>query len=388
MEHPGLREQLRPNRDRLVEVVSRLASTSDLQPLLDSIEQAASEMLPCTRAQIMQYDALAEEFFGESELRISARVGAEARAAATQRVIRVSERLVVPLIAPEGDLMGVLHVDPPSGHEFSEEEAESALVLGALAAIALKRQRLMDQAAEKERLERELALARELVRPPRTVEIAGFRLAGAFHPAQHVGGDGYDVVRLGSDRLAFLVADASGHGLDSALVASRCRAYFHALAGSCESLSALVVRLNGLLFDDLRCEERFVAVSLGYLESGKLEVMGAGQTCCLWLPSGGAPELVDPTAPPLGAFPEIEPETRTFAIAEGDQAVFFTDGLPDWRNAEGECFGEERLVVAAERWRGDADLSLRLYESARDFARRPQGDDVTCLVIRATPSGP
>jgi serine phosphatase RsbU (regulator of sigma subunit) len=296
------------------------------------------------------------------------------------------ETLVVPLIAPEGDLMGVLHVLGPSGHRFTEGESDLALMLGALAAIALKRQALVDQAAQKERLERELELAREIVRPPATPVVPGYELMGSFHPAQTVGGDCYDFKRLDEHRLAFLVADASGHGLDSALVVSRCRAYFRALVESEEVLVAIGQRLNALLAEDLVDDERFVAASLGRLDSSsrRLEVLSAGQTCCFWLPSEGSGEALGPSGPPLGLFPEIALESRDLPMSAGDLALFFTDGLSDWRAPGGETFGDERLGVALARWRGDPELCRRLVEEARAFAAgQPQPDDITCLVLRA-----
>lgn len=378
---------------QLVEVVQQMAATYDLEPLLKSIELAANGLLPCTRAQIMQYDAGSEEFFDQSNLqaRISARVGASARAAATRRTIRVGtssqqETLVVPLIAPEGDLMGVLHVLGPTDHRFSEEESELALTLGALAAIAMKRQALVDQAAETRRLERELALAREIVRPPATPEVPGFALSGRFHPAQQVGGDLYDFRRLADGRLMLLVADASGHGLDSALIGSRCRAYFRALMTEGGELTAVAGWLNELLLQDLEDDERFVAASLGCLDcsTGRLEVVGLGQTCCIYLPASGEVEVVDPSGPPLGVFGGLELEARVLELSAGDVVAFYTDGLADWRNAAGECFGEERVSAALQQWRTAPDLAARLYEEARRFAGgRAQPDDVTCLVLRA-----
>lgn len=369
-------------------MVRLLAESQELQPLLASIEKAAHSLLACERAQILQYDAGSEEFF-QKEIRISARIGASARAAVTQRVIHVdhhsgAETLVVPLIAPEGELMGVLHVQ--GAGKFSQEEDDLALVLGSLAAIALKRQGLLDALAEKRRLERELELARELVEPPRTLALPGFELAGAFHPARTVGGDCYDFVSLGPGSLAFLVADASGHGLDSALLVSRCRSYFRALASPLESLESMARRMNALLVNDSRPGDRFVAASLGRLSdaSGRLEVIGAGQATCLLLASGKVSQI--PTSgPPLGVFEDIELEAQTIELAPGDLAFFFTDGLPERRNLERELLGEERLGEALVK-HGHLPLSELLeavHQEAERFSQgHPQDDDVTCLAIR------
>lgn len=373
---------------QLVEVVRMMAETYDLQPLLNSIERAANTLLPCSRAQILEFDAQHEEFF-KHELRISARIGPSARAAATQRTIRVDttkeqETLVVPLVAPGNEVMGVLHVLGPVGHRFSEADSELALMLGSLAAIAVKRQTLVDQAAEKERLDRELALAREIVHPPATPTVPGFELTGSFHPAKQVGGDCYDFKPL-PQGLALLVADASGHGLDSALVVSRCRAYFRALMDESVSLSEVAARMNNLLAEDLEGNERFVAASLGRLDrvTGRLEVLSAGQTCCLWAPPEGPVQSVEAAGPPLGLFRDQSYATRTL---QPSLALFYTDGLPDWRNAEGECFGEERLAAALERWK---DEPLQVYEEALRFAGGvPHNDDVTCLLLRRQEPSP
>ncbi len=369
-------------------MVRLLAESQELQPLLASIEKAAHSLLTCQRAQILQYDAGSEEFF-QKEIRVSARIGASARAAVTQRVIHVDhhlqgETLVVPLIAPEGELMGVLHIQ--GAGRFTQEEDDLALMLGSLAAIALKRQGLLDALAEKRRLERELQLARELVEPPATLNVPGFDLAGAFHPARTVGGDCYDFVPLGPGSLAFLVADASGHGLDSALLVSRCRSYFRALASPRESLETMARRMNALLVSDSRQGERFVAASLGRLScaSGQLEVIGAGQAPCLLLASGEV-SLVPTSCPPLGVLKEIELEAQKIELAAGDLAFFFTDGLPEWRNPKGALLGEDRLGEALARLRRHPlpELLERIYREAESFSQgQPQDDDVTCLAIR------
>lgn len=363
-----------------------MAATYDLKPLLATIESATSRLLPCEQAQILRYDEASEEFFrsGQTQVRISARIGASARAAATQKTIRVNtgtdqETLVVPLVAPEGDLMGVLHVLGPGDHRFSEAESALALMLGGLAAIALKRQTLVDQAAEKVRLDRELSLARELVQPAPIPARPGYRLAGAFHPAQQVGGDAYECLPVGPHRLALLVADASGHGLDSALLVSRCRAYFRALADL--PLTRLVTRINRLLAEDLSRDERFVAASFAVLENDRLEVLGAGQGACLCLPSG---REVEPAGPPLGLFPEHEYESTVLELAPGDLVAFYTDGLPDWRDKQGECYGEARLAEALRKWRLDTG---QIYADARAFGG-PQADDVSLLILERAPSDP
>jgi serine phosphatase RsbU (regulator of sigma subunit) len=145
----------------------------------------------------------------------------------------------------------------------------------------------------------------------------------------------------------------------------------------------MIGRINQLLAEELAEDERFVAATFGCVQGRRLEVCSAGQSCCLWLPSR---REVETSGPPLGLCPENVYATRELELSPGDLVAFFTDGLPDWRNQQGECFGEERLASALERWGLD---TTQIYEEARQFARgRAQSDDVTLLILQRAHSGP
>lgn len=400
--------------EQMVQVVNQMAETFDLGPLLVSIEQAAMTSLNCQRAQILEYDPHSEEFFrllpfinhggmqplistqpGDREFRISARTGAAGQAALTQRVITVpgtsghQEALIVPLFTPEGELRGILHVQGNPEHRFADTERHFAQILGSLAAIAVKRQSLVDAAEQKQQLERELQLARdinELTLPRTAPDQADFELAASFHPAQWVGGDVYDYWSRGPQDMTFMIADATGHGLDSALIASRCRAYFRAFTSSGLALDQVARRINQLLCQELDGTDCFVAVTLGRLHGTSLAYINSGQPPPLVLRSGqGTCENQPVGSPPLGILPELDFEECRLQLEDRDLALFYSDGLVECRSPSGEMYGEDRLRQALLQCRELApqELIQRIPQDVARFRRgQPQHDDQTCLVVR------
>lgn len=422
------RRKKTPVYHKLVEVVRLMAETFELEPLLESIEKAAMHLLPCQSARILQYDAQADQFFrlppytgfgfkldppvgGTDQLRISARSGISGRAALTQRVVVVpgdpdgAQALAVPLTTPNGELMGLLQVLGHPNARFESADTELALVLGALAAIAIRREHLRSHADEKQRLEREIALAREVAQislPVPPPSIPGYEVAGIFRPAQSVGGDFYDLVR-NPQAMDFLIADASGHGLGAALIVSRFSSYFRALATQQLLPAQLARHVNHLLYTDLSIEgphtssdtvlsgERFVAACLGRIEPevSRVTWLRAGLVAPLLLRAGSthAEFKEDGGGPPFGILPDLTLDECHVDLHAGDLILFVTDGLLEWRGPSGRGYSEERLQEALIGCRDlpAAELLERIYQdAARSAQGRPQQDDLTLLAIRRT----
>ncbi|MGE0487689.1 MAG: PP2C family protein-serine/threonine phosphatase [Vulcanimicrobiota bacterium] len=338
---------------QLLEVVKSLAETFDLETLKTVVEQACVRLLDCRRARVR----LAGEEVSEAE----------------------SELVVFPLQDTD-DAYGLLEIW--TGAPLDVPNAE---LLAGLASIAIKRQMLLDEARAKSRLERDMARAGELIQSllPASMRLPGYELAGLLRPAHLTGGDLYDVVEFGDGLRALLVADATGHGVDSTILVSQCRAYFRALLSEWSDPLQVVTGVNRLLGRDLH--DRFVTACLVVLdlESHELFYVSAGHGPLLKL--GSQLEWLPATGPPLGVDLDFEWQLAgPYPVETNELWLLGTDGLVEWRNQAGEQFGEDRLRDALVELKSEPcdRLLPQLFSRLESFAKNPQTDDATALAWR------
>lgn len=404
----------------LIDVARRMSETFELQPLLESIEQAGLSALGCERATVFLYDHDHDELYsrvatGTDEIRFPARLGIAGEAARTRNVIHVPDAyadsrfnpeidrqtgfrtrnlLTLPLIAPDGEVMGVLQVlNKADGGAFTAHDELLALALSALTGIAIKRQILLDAAREKERLERELDIARQIQQqllPKENPRLPGFEVAGWNRPADQTGGDFFDFFPVGDDRLALMVADATGHGIGPALIMAQCRALLRAVGGQCDHLPETARRVNNLLHDDLPAD-RFVTVFYGLLDAEQrtLCYISAGHgPLLLFRAATGEVSFSGATGLPMGIVPDADiPMADPVLFEPGDMFVLLTDGFIEWVRPDGQQYGEQRLAELVRRCRElpAERLIVELHEDVLRFAEgTPQADDLTAVVVKRT----
>lgn len=403
----------------LIDVSRRLGETFELDPLLKTIEQAGLAALECERATVFLYDAATDELFsrvatGTGEIRFPCRLGIAGEAARTRSVIHVPDAyadgrfnqeidrqtgyrtrnlLTVPLVAPDGELMGVLQVLNKRSGAFEPHDELLATALGSLTGIAIKRQILLDAAAVKMRLERDIDLAREIQQqllPRENPKLAGFDIAGWNRPADQTGGDCYDFFPVGEESLAVMVADATGHGIGPALIMAQCRSLLRALCDSGAGLAEVVAKVNNLLEEDLPAD-RFVTAFYGVLDAPerRLDYVSAGHGPMLrYHAATGQMDTLGATGLPMGILPGVEmPCGPTILFEPGDLFIILTDGFIEWTRPDGEQYGEERLTELIRR-RGhesSARLIELVYEEVARFGEgTPQRDDLTAVIIKKT----
>jgi sigma-B regulation protein RsbU (phosphoserine phosphatase) len=187
------------------------------------------------------------------------------------------------------------------------------------------------------------------------------------------------------------VADVSGHGLGPALLMASTRAYLRAVALTHRNLSETLALTNGILCQDTG-DGRFVALLFASLDPGTraFEYVSAGVEGYLLDDSGDATRL-DATSIPLGIDPDIAFPCAPPRVLEPGQAVLlFTDGLLEAKSPDGSYFGIERALAVARATQSQtaAGMARALCQAVRDFSQdRPQGDDITVVVIQARPNG-
>ena len=260
-------------------------------------------------------------------------------------------------------------------------------------ALIEREQALVAETAAREKIESELALARELQRsmlPPGEASDTAqgrYEIAAALEPARAVGGDFFDYVVRADGRLVFVVADVSDKGVPAALFMVRAHTLMRSLALRMDSPSELLAAMN-----DALCEENercmFVTLACGALDlaSGRLALSSAGHEPPLRVGRDGAAALLETEGgPALGLMEGMAYPASQATLAPGDALVLYTDGISEAFDSANQAFGRERLEAAA---RGLAqakvlDLCAGIFAEVRRFvAGAEQSDDITLLVVR------
>jgi serine phosphatase RsbU (regulator of sigma subunit) len=262
----------------------------------------------------------------------------------------------------------------------------------AQAAIALDNARLHQEELARQRLEEELKFARQIqlsMLPTSCPEAPGWEIAAAYEAARTVGGDFYDFYDLPGlpARLGMTVADVSGQGVPAALFMGLSRTIIRTTALSGRGPVSALLRANELILKDswsgLFLSAVYAVLELG---SGRVIYANGGHNRPYWYhaATGEVTEL-DARGVILGILEEIPIDEGRIDLAPGDCLVFYTDGVTEAVNPDGEMFGEERLrdLVTAHAAGCAAGLRDRIAEALTDFtAGAEQADVVTCLVVK------
>lgn len=255
--------------------------------------------------------------------------------------------------------------------------------------------RLIVVAKEKERLESELAIARDVQNQlfPKDVPFTkSLELKGVCSPARMVSGDYYDFMALPNDGLAFAIGDVAGKGISAALlmatIQSTMRTQLSAANGSpLEHLSAakMVATLNRQLYATTSPEKYATFYFALYDEAlHTLTYTNAGHLAPMLL-HGNDIQMLDSTGTVVGAFPVAVYQEKTVTLQQGDVLLAYTDGIVEPENVYGEMFGEGRLKDLLVKYaRADsAELIARTMEAVVHWTGEGElQDDMTMVVAR------
>jgi sigma-B regulation protein RsbU (phosphoserine phosphatase) len=247
---------------------------------------------------------------------------------------------------------------------------------------------MLVQVAEKERMAREMELAREIqesLLPPSELSAGPLSVWAHFRPATEVGGDYFDLFPLASGRLVVAVGDVAGHGLHTGLLMAMVKAAVATLVQEGHSGRALLERLNRLLLGQ-PVRHRMVSLSLAEVDASRaeVEITSAGHPPGMLLAAGGEVEELLLSSLPLGhRWPE-PPPSRSRGFGPGSRLLLYSDGLVEARDAEGEPFGYETLREVL-RTHGEAPaatlISAVLTALDRHLGGQPLTDDLTLLLV-------
>jgi serine phosphatase RsbU (regulator of sigma subunit) len=302
--------------------------------------------------------------------------------------IRTGQSDVTSVLSAGGETVGVLYLDSRLAEaDLAGGNRELIQALAIEASTVLENARLLEEERAKQKLDEELSLARAIQQSllPRALPAEGWlRASGSSVPSRMVGGDYFDVTQVNPNCWSAVVADVSGKGAGSALLAALLQG---ALITATESPSVLGRRMEGLnrFLMERTGGEKYATVFYCLLRhDGLLSYVNAAHCPPLVVRSGGAQTSLDATGMPVGLV-----ETAAYAVAEArlnpaDKLVVYTDGVTEAQNAAGEFFGKKRLqaTVAAHSAEPCQAVHDAIQGAVSAFTQgAEQSDDITLLVL-------
>lgn len=356
--------------------LSRLAAGqlhADVPPL-DLPEDLLQEVLPSgALAQVFDAAGPSPSFKGEARL-------AEG----------VRSVIVAPLVGPKGPV-GVLALSSrQEPQRFSVQDLDLLSTLASAGALRIHSLALAEEAAERKRLQGEIALARRIqlaLLPSRFPEVQGYEIHGVNLPHEGVSGDYFMVApRAVGREVAFWVADVCGKGIAASLLMASLEALSAGPIEEGYEPSEVLARVSKLLFERTPAEKYATAI-LAILEpdSGVIRFASAGHNPALWIKASGTVEWLHSTGIPLGLLLDRAYAMHRIRLSSGDILALYTDGFTEARNPEGEEFGADRLAGVCDRHRGKGlpEIVREIEGEMEGFVRGvPYDDDRTLVLLR------
>jgi phosphoserine phosphatase RsbU/P len=286
-----------------------------------------------------------------------------------------------------GHFLGVVYLDSRHATAFSKLDRQILDALATEAASILDNARLVERERQRQRMEQELNIARDIQQallPHGFRNYPYFAVTGIHTPCHAVGGDYFDVFPMSHDRTAFLVADVSGKGLGAALLTTMLQG---ALSGMTTGSDPVVVfnHINRFLCEHAEVG-RYATMFFGILDrEGQLVFINAGHPSPLILRQGKVTELYSEGSFPVGLIPEANFTAATVNLEPSDTLILFSDGVTEAMDPEEQQFGVSRLQEALSGRQNVPldELQKAILESVRTFTRgASQADDITVLLLR------
>ncbi len=297
-------------------------------------------------------------------------------------------------LSVKGEVYGVL-VTREAGAAAAFHERRLELVNGVAqqVALALQNERLKEEMVRASRLEREIQLARQIQQtflPDHLPVVPHWEMDIRWETARQVGGDFYDIFKLGKGRLGMVIADVSDKGLPAALYMTVTRTLIRAYMHTNESPARVLEKVNNLLLSDAQNSMFVTAVyAILSLESGQLTYTNAGHNRPLLLRNAtGSVEQLPKGGMALGVMEDSQYQDHILSIEPCDTLLLYTDGLTEAFSSDGETFGEERLnsTLATAACGSVKDLLEKLDQILYSFRKGNQpSDDLTVVALRRKP---
>lgn len=295
-------------------------------------------------------------------------------------------------IKSRGETQGILVAAKGEGQIFTRDDLSAIETFSDYASVAIENSRLLEQSIEKERLEKELDVAREIQRkilPADVPDYPNLEIASVFIPAFEVGGDYYDFFRISETKLGFVIADVSGKGISAAFIMAEVKGIFESLSKTIEKPKEILIKANEILKETLD-SKTFVSAAYGYFDFNekKLIFARAGH-CPLFLIRDMNSKQIRPSGLGLGLSSKeyFEQTLEEFSIDlfRNDTIVLYTDGVTDAKNEQMEDFGDKYFlnVLQDNASLSAQELSNKIIREITVFSsQHNQYDDITLVIFK------
>ncbi len=290
------------------------------------------------------------------------------------------------------EIIGIIYSDRISLLKpFTDEDMKLLTLLANLAAVKIENSRQIEVERERDKMEKELSLAAQIQMdflPKETPECKGYDITGYMIPCYQVGGDYYDYIPIGTDRLGITIADVSGKGVSASLLMASLRASLHSEVHIHYDMEKMTAKLNDFIHrsSSINSFITFFFCELN-MKSDELKFINAGHNPPVVMDKKGKISRLESCGLCLGMFPDVEYKTQTVAFNPGDITLLYTDGITESRNKENKEFEEERLVKLLKKNAklSATDLAKQIQKEVETFtADTEQMDDQTVVVIKKT----
>jgi serine phosphatase RsbU (regulator of sigma subunit) len=308
--------------------------------------------------------------------------------------------VIIPMVV-QGRSIGVMVIDTQQPRQFEPDDIRFFQLMANQAAIAIERVRLRDEEMRRQRIEEELAVARQIqlsMLPPECPQIPGWEFTAVYEAARQVGGDFYDFFYLRKEphNLGLVIADVADKGVPAALYMTLSRTAIRSAALDGYSPAKALRRTNRHIQNDSR-SDMFLTAFYGVLDTnnGRFCYANAGHNHpFIWRAATGQIENLVTRGIVLGVLPDIRLQERQTTVAPGDVLIFYTDGVTETFNEAYDEFGSEGLqtavtdLLAAHPQATTATISAAIQNAVHAFAGPiPATDDFTLVVARRLVGG-
>src|SRR5215471_7217741 len=274
---------------------------------------------------------------------------------------RTQSEMVAPIVS-NNQVIGVFDLESDELDAYTNDDLEVLMLLASQVAIIIEKVMLHDQLIEKQRLETQLEVARQVqleLLPSRDPQLQGFDISAYNFPTEEVSGDYYDWVRIYDDQIGVVIADVAGKGVPAALLMAFLRASLRAATHIGYAPHISMAKVNYLLWESIE-RHQFVTAFYGILDATNRNLVfaNAGHNPPLVLDADGSARFLEQGGLPLGMFRDTRYYEYYLTLDPGQLLVLYTDGVTEAINSAEEEFGRDRLVKAvnANRDKSSRDL--------------------------------
>lgn len=357
--------------------------------------RATARRAPGSRAEALLSRTLHEEVIEKRQAALVCDIAADERFghAASLMMSGIRSLIAAPLFDDQGPL-GMIALDSRAHvRSFTADDLELLTSLASVAALRIRNIALVEESAERRRLEEEIKLARAIqvgLLPRALPEVAGWSLHGGSVPSRGVSGDYYlATLRRDGAELFGMIVDVSGKGMGAALLTASLEALAASPVQNGMAPGEIAPLVSNLLYSRTPLAKYatalLVSVDLSGAESGRLGFTNAGHNPALLVRADGSVERLGATGPPIGLLAQASFTQQERRLDPGDLLVLYTDGIVEACDPDDEEFGLERLeaFVAARRDAPLETISEGLDQALEEFVRGvPYADDRTLVILR------